>query len=87
MAYIDFIQKIHTATKRNYLQRVVEFDKAACAKRGKEFGFDYFDGERQYGYGGYRYIEGRMLPLGTTGSKPATGCSTSAARKGSCSTS
>jgi protein-L-isoaspartate(D-aspartate) O-methyltransferase len=63
MAYIDFIQKIHTATKRNYLQRVVEFDKAACAKRGKEFGFDYFDGERQYGYGGYRYIEGRMLPL------------------------
>lgn len=63
MAYIDFIQKIHTSTKRNYLQRVVESDKAAAAKVSKEFAFDYFDGDRQYGYGGYRYIEGRMLPL------------------------
>ncbi len=63
MAYIDFIQKLHTGTKRNYMQRVVEFDKAACATISKQFGFDYFDGDRQYGYGGYRHIEGRWLPL------------------------
>ena len=63
MAYIDFIQKLHTGTARNYLQRVVDFDKATIAKVGKEFGRDYFDGERQYGYGGYRYMEGRWLPL------------------------
>jgi len=60
MAYIDFIQKIHTGTKRNYLQRVVDFDKAGLAKVGKEFGRDYFDGERQYGYGGYKY-DGRWV--------------------------
>ena len=55
MAYIDFIQKIHTSTKRNYLQRAVEYDKAECATVSKQFGFDYFDGDRRYGYGGYKY--------------------------------
>ena len=63
MAYIDFVQKIHSSTTRDYLQRVTDFPKAHCAKIAKEFGKDYFDGERQYGYGGYRYIEGRWLPL------------------------
>lgn len=55
MAHIDFIQKLHTRTSRNYVQRVVEFDKADCAAKAMEWGFDYWDGERQYGYGGYRY--------------------------------
>lgn len=55
MAYIDFIEKIHTGTKRDYVQRVVEYDKAASAEISKRFGEEYFDGARQYGYGGYRY--------------------------------
>jgi SAM-dependent methyltransferase len=55
MAYIDFIQKIHTSTRRNYVQRVVEYDKAECAEVSKRFGEEYFDGDRKYGYGGYRY--------------------------------
>ncbi|MGE0391974.1 MAG: class I SAM-dependent methyltransferase [Vicinamibacterales bacterium] len=59
MAYIDFIEKIHTSTKRNYLQRVVEYDKAECAAISRQFGFDYFDGDRKYGYGGFKYMEGR----------------------------
>lgn len=62
MAYIDFIQKIHGGTKRNYLQRVTDFDKAATATISKQFGRDYFDGDRQYGYGGYRY-DGRWVQL------------------------
>ena len=28
----------------------------------REYGFDYFDGSRDYGYGGYRY-DGRWLPV------------------------
>jgi ubiquinone/menaquinone biosynthesis C-methylase UbiE len=55
MAYVDFISKIHKSTKRDYVARVTEHDKAECAERAIKFGFDYWDGERQYGYGGYRY--------------------------------
>ena len=62
MAYIDFIQQVHTSTKRNYLERVVEHDKAECASISKQFGEDYFDGDRRYGYGGYRY-DGRWRKL------------------------
>lgn len=62
MAWIDFIQTLHSSTKRDYVQRVVEHDKAACAEVAQRFGRDYWDGERQYGYGGYRY-DGRWLPV------------------------
>jgi protein-L-isoaspartate(D-aspartate) O-methyltransferase len=55
MAYIDFIQKIHSSTKRNYVQRVVEHNKAECATISKQFGYEYFDGDRKYGYGGFKY--------------------------------
>src|SRR5438445_5257486 len=62
MAFLDFISGIHTSTRRDYVQRVVEFDKAACAQISKQFGKDYFDGDRQYGYGGYKY-DGRWRPF------------------------
>jgi protein-L-isoaspartate(D-aspartate) O-methyltransferase len=55
MAYVDFIGGLHTATKRNYVQRVVEHDKAACAEVAIQWGRDYWDGDRRYGFGGYRY--------------------------------
>jgi SAM-dependent methyltransferase len=62
MAQIDFTQQIHSSTKRDYLQRVIDFDKADCAVIGRQWGKDYWDGERQYGYGGYSY-DGRWLPI------------------------
>lgn len=55
MAYVDFVGAVHTATKRNYVQRVVDHDKAECAETAGKFGQDYWDGDRRYGYGGYRY--------------------------------
>ena len=55
MAYIDFVSKIHRSTKRDYLQRVSEHDKADCAEVACQWGRDYWDGERQYGYGGFHY--------------------------------
>jgi ubiquinone/menaquinone biosynthesis C-methylase UbiE len=55
VAYHDFLMKLHTATKRDYVQRVVEHDKAACAEVAIQFGEEYWDGDRSVGYGGYRY--------------------------------
>ncbi|MBI4283918.1 MAG: class I SAM-dependent methyltransferase [Chloroflexi bacterium] len=58
MAHIDFISKLHQQTKRDYMLRVTEYDKAACAEVAKQFGKDYWDGDRKYGYGGF-YYDGR----------------------------
>lgn len=62
MAYIDFLQTVHTRTPRNYLQRVVEHDKAECAGVARRFDKDYWDGDRRYGYGGYHY-DGRWVTV------------------------
>ncbi|MBI4371686.1 MAG: class I SAM-dependent methyltransferase [Elusimicrobia bacterium] len=62
MAYVDFISKIHKSTPRDYLARVNEADKAACAEVALRWGRDYWDGERRFGYGGYRY-DGRWRPV------------------------
>lgn len=55
MPYIDFVSELHKATKRDYIGRVTSDDKAECARVAKEYGYDYWDGDRKYGYGGYRY--------------------------------
>lgn len=55
MANIDFISPLHKRTKRDYLGRVNEFSKAEAAKIAKQFGKDYWDGDRKFGYGGMRY--------------------------------
>ena len=62
MERIDFVEALHGATGRDYLQRVVEHDKAACAEVAGRFGAEYWDGERRYGYGGYHY-DGRWLAV------------------------
>lgn len=59
---LDLVQSLHASTKRDYRARVIEHDKAECAAVASEFGEAYWDGERQYGYGGYRY-DGRWRPL------------------------
>lgn len=55
MAELDFISVLHTRTPRDYVGRVTGADKAACATVAKQWGADYWDGDRCYGYGGYRY--------------------------------
>ena len=62
MQEINFLTKYQKATKRDYVARVVENDKAHCASVAKQWGRDYWDGERQYGYGGYHY-DGRWRPI------------------------
>ena len=65
MAYIDFMSVIHKSTPRDYLARVndPEFPKAKAAELAKQFGYDYWDGDRRICYGGYRYMEGRWEPV------------------------
>lgn len=60
--YVDFIMKLHKRTTRDYLERVVKHDKAACAEVAIQYGKDYWDGDREYGYGGYKY-DGRWRPV------------------------
>lgn len=55
MAYLDLISSVHKRTTRDYLGRVNAMPKAEAARVAKQFGFDYWDGDRNVGYGGYRY--------------------------------
>jgi len=58
MAELNLITKLHNLTKRNYLQRM-QNEKVKCMNISKKYEFDYWDGNRKYGYGGYKYIKGR----------------------------
>lgn len=62
MAYVDFISAVHKSTKRDYLGRVNEYPKAEAARKAKEWGYDYWDGDRRICYGGYRY-DGRWAKV------------------------
>jgi len=59
---LNIVTPLHTMTKRDYLARMVD-DKIHCMMKAKEYEFDYWDGDRRYGYGGYRFIEGRWKPV------------------------
>lgn len=65
MAEQHFLTPLHTRTKRNYLQRVTDHDKAECAEVATKWGKDYWDGDRRFGYGGYHY-DGRWAPFAKT---------------------
>jgi SAM-dependent methyltransferase len=65
MPHIDFVSAIHRKTKRDYLARVNEFPKAEAAKLARQWGRDYWDGDRRTGYGGMRY-DGRWRVVADT---------------------
>lgn len=54
----NFVTPLHQATSRSYVDRMVD-DKVSSMVKAKQYEFDYWDGDRKYGYGGYRYIPGR----------------------------
>ncbi len=58
----NIVTPLHKATSRNYLERMVN-DKVACMNKAKEYEFDYWDGDRKHGYGGYKYLPGRWKPV------------------------
>ena len=59
---VHYVTPLHQATSRAYLDRMID-DKINCMIKAKEYEFDYWDGSRRYGYGGYKYIPGRWKPV------------------------
>lgn len=51
---MNIVTPLHKKTKRNYIGRMMD-DKVHCMIKAKEYEFDYWDGDRRYGYGGYKY--------------------------------
>ncbi len=58
---LNIITPLHTNTPRQYLARM-QAEKIDCMKVAKQYDRQYWDGERRYGYGGYRY-DGRWKPV------------------------
>lgn len=60
MAEINLLARL-PKTKRNIQKRAEAKDPAVIAM-AKQYGEMYFDGPREYGYGGYKY-DGRWIPV------------------------
>lgn len=45
---------LHKKTARDYIGRMND-NKVECMKIARKYGKDYWDGDRRYGYGGYKY--------------------------------
>ena len=62
MAYVDFLSPLHKKTNRDYLARMNAFPKAKAIEIAKQYGKDFWDGDRIFGYGGYHY-DGRWKQI------------------------
>ena len=58
---VELVTPLHKRTSRDYLARMND-DKVHCMEVARQYGKDYWDGDRRYGYGGYKY-DGRWKPL------------------------
>jgi len=54
----NIVTSLHESTSRDYLSRMMD-NKVHCMKIAKQYDKDYWDGDRRYGYGGYKYIPKR----------------------------
>tara|TARA_A100001388_G_scaffold277552_1_gene269439 strand:- start:1045 stop:2100 length:1056 start_codon:yes stop_codon:yes gene_type:complete len=61
----NFVSFRHKKVKRNYLKRMMD-NKVECMKVSKLYSKDYWDGDRRFGYGGYKYIKGYQKFLATS---------------------
>jgi SAM-dependent methyltransferase len=59
---VDYVTQLHQSTSRNYIDRMID-DKVHCMNKAKEYEVDYWDGDRRFGYGGYKYLAGRWEPV------------------------
>ncbi|MEK6935692.1 MAG: class I SAM-dependent methyltransferase [Nanoarchaeota archaeon] len=55
---LNIINPLHKSTQRDYIGRMNN-NKVECMKIAKKYGKDFWDGDRIYGYGGYKY-DGRQ---------------------------
>jgi len=59
---VNIVTSLHESSKREYLSRMID-NKANCMMIAKQYEKDYWDGDRRYGYGGYKYLSGRWKPV------------------------
>jgi len=59
---LNFITEYHLSTNRNYFERMAN-EKVECMKVARKFEQEFWDGQRKFGYGGYKYIPGLLRPL------------------------
>jgi SAM-dependent methyltransferase len=59
---LNLVTSLHMATKRDYLGRMND-SKVEAMMIAKQYGADYWDGDRKYGYGGYKYMPGRWATV------------------------
>ena len=58
----NIVTPLHQETRRDYVGRMMD-EKVHCMLIAKQYNEQYWDGERRYGYGGYKYIAGRWKPV------------------------
>lgn len=58
----NIVTSNHLKTNRKYLPRMMN-DKINCMKIARKYNFDYWDGDRRFGYGGYKYIPNRWTKV------------------------
>lgn len=51
---LNIVNPLHRRAKRDHLARMVD-NKIEAVMVAKKYGKDYWDGDRRYGYGGYKY--------------------------------
>ncbi len=51
---LSIFTQLHKRTRRDYVARMTD-DKVRCMQTAKAYEYDYWDGNRRYGYGGYTY--------------------------------
>ena len=51
---LNIVTPLHKKTERDYGARMMD-EKVHCMLKAKEYDMDYWDGDRRYGYGGYKY--------------------------------
>lgn len=59
---VEIVTPLHKATQRDCLARMID-NKVEAMVKAKEYEQDYWDGDRRYGYGGYKYLPGRWKPV------------------------
>ena len=55
---LQLVTSLHQATKRDYLGRMND-SKVEAMVIAKKYDAEYWDGDRRFGYGGYKYMPGR----------------------------
>ena len=65
---LNIVNPLHKRTQRKYIDRMID-QKVHCMLKAKEYEFDYWDGDRRYGYGGYKYdgrwkeVAGKLIDI------------------------